>query len=50
MNKQIIYLPGAVLIAALAGCTPPHKDIPYLSSEIDAVVAGHYGESINHEE
>lgn len=50
MNKQIIYLPGAVLIAVLAGCTPPHKDIPYLSSEIDAVVAGHYGESINHEE
>lgn len=49
MNRQIIYLPGAVLIAALAGCTPPHKDIPLLTSEIDAVVAGHYGQSILHE-
>jgi outer membrane protein OmpA-like peptidoglycan-associated protein len=50
MNRQTIYLPGAVLIAVLAGCTPPHKDIPVLTSEIDAVVAGHYGESIHHEE
>lgn len=50
MNRQIIYLPGALLIAVLAGCTPPHKDIPLLTSEIDAVVAGHYGQSILHEE
>jgi outer membrane protein OmpA-like peptidoglycan-associated protein len=51
MNRQFIYLPCAVLAAALAGCTaPPHKDIPLLTSEIDAVVAGHYGQSIYHEE
>lgn len=50
MNRQCIYLPCAVLAAALAGCTPPHKDIPLLTSEVDAVVAGHYGQSIYHEE
>lgn len=50
MNRQCIYLTSAALVAALAGCTPPHKDIPILSSEIDAVVAGHYGQSIYHEE
>lgn len=50
MKKQFIYLPSAVLVAALAGCTPPHKDIPLLTSEIDAVTAGHYGQSIYHEE
>lgn len=50
MNRQSIYLPCAVLVTALAGCTPPHKDIPVLTSEIDAVTAGHYGQSIYHEE
>lgn len=50
MNRQCIYLPCAVLVTALAGCTPPHKDIPVLTSEIDAVTAGHYGQSIYHEE
>jgi outer membrane protein OmpA-like peptidoglycan-associated protein len=50
MNKQCIYLPIAVLITTLAACTPPEKDIPGLSSEIDAAVAGHYGQSIYHEE
>jgi hypothetical protein len=50
MNKQCIYLPFAVLITALAACTPPEKDIPALSTEIDAAVAGHYGQSIYHEE
>ncbi|MGZ8214201.1 MAG: OmpA family protein [Methylosarcina sp.] len=50
MNRQFIYLPCAVLAAALAGCTPPHKDIPLLTSEIEAVTAGHYGQSIYHEE
>ncbi len=51
MNKPLISLPCAVLAAVLAGCTePPHKDVPLLTSEIDAVVAGHYGQSIYHEE
>ena len=50
MNKQCIYLPFAVLITALAACTPPEKDIPGLSSEIDAAQAGHHGQSIYHEE
>lgn len=50
MNKHSIYLTSAVLAAALAGCTPPHKDIPLLTSEIDAVYAGHYGQSMYHEE
>lgn len=51
MNRQFIYLPCAVLATALAGCTtPPHKDIPLLTSEIDAVTAGFYGQSIYHEE
>jgi len=50
MNRQLFYLPCAVLVAALAGCTqPPHKDIPLLTSEVDASVGGHYGQSIYHE-
>jgi len=51
MNRQFIYLPCAVLALALAGCgAPPHKDIPVLTSEVDAVTGGHYGQSIYHEE
>ncbi|MGR9086790.1 MAG: OmpA family protein [Gammaproteobacteria bacterium] len=50
MNRQSKYLLCAMLASALAGCTPPHKDIPILTSEIDAVTAGHYGQSIYHEE
>ena len=50
MNKQCVYLPFAVLVLALAGCTPPEKDIPGLTSGIDAAVAGHYGQSVYHEE
>ena len=50
MNRHFFYLPCALLATALAGCTPPQKDIPLLTSEIDAVVAGHYGQSIYHEE
>jgi len=50
MNKQCVYLPFAVLVTVLAGCTPPEKDIPGLTSGIDAAVAGHYGQSIYHEE
>lgn len=50
MNKHYIYLTSAVVAAALAGCTPPPKDVPQLTSEIDAVYAGHYGQSVNHEE
>ncbi|MEC4750482.1 OmpA family protein [Methylomicrobium sp. Wu6] len=51
MNRQYFYLPCVVFAAALAGCTtPPHKDIPLLTSEVDAVVGGDYGQSIYHEE
>lgn len=50
MNKQSIYLPFAVLVTALAACTPPQKDIPGLTSEIDSSVAGHYGQSNYHED
>lgn len=50
MNKQCIYLPFAVLVSVLAACTPPEKDIPGLTSEVDAAVAGHYGQSIYHEQ
>ena len=50
MNKQCVYLPFAVLVVVLTGCTPPEKDIPGLTSGIDAAVAGHYGQSVYHEE
>jgi outer membrane protein OmpA-like peptidoglycan-associated protein len=50
MNRQCVYLPLAVLVTALSACTPPAKDIPGLTSGIDAAVAGHYGHSIYHEE
>ncbi|MGJ0484552.1 MAG: OmpA family protein [Methylomicrobium sp.] len=50
MNRQFFYLPCAVIAAALAGCAhPPHQDIPLLTSEVDAVVGGDYGQSIYHE-
>lgn len=50
MNKQCVYLTFAALVTALAACTPPAKDVPGLTSEIDAAVAGHYGQSMYHEE
>lgn len=50
MNRQCVYLTFAALVTALAACTPPAKDVPGLTSEIDAAVAGHYGQSIYHEE
>lgn len=51
MNKQCIYVPFAVLVATLAACSPtPQKDIPGLSSGIDAANAGHYRQSIMHEQ
>ena len=50
MNKQFIYLLCAVLVSVLAACTPPAKDIPGLTSEIDAATTGHYGQSIHHEQ
>lgn len=50
MNKHFICLPFAVLVASLTACTPPTKDIPGLTSEIDAAMAGHYGQSMYHEE
>lgn len=51
MKKQSTYLPFAVLITALSACSaPPQKDIPALTSAIDASVAGHYGQAILHED
>ncbi len=51
MNKQCIYVPFAVLVASLAACSAtPQKDIPGLSSGIDAANAGHYRQAIMHEE
>lgn len=51
MNKQFIYVPFAVLVATLAACSAtPQKDIPGLSSGIDAANAGHYRQSIMHEQ
>ncbi len=51
MNKPLIYLPFAVAIATLAACAaPPQKDVPGLSSGIDAANAGHYRQSIYHEQ
>lgn len=51
MNRQFFYLPCAVIATALAGCAePPRKDIPVMTSEVEAVVGGHYGQSIYHEE
>jgi outer membrane protein OmpA-like peptidoglycan-associated protein len=51
MNKQCIYVPLAVLVVTLAACSaPPQKDIPGLSSGIDAANAGHYRQAIMHEE
>jgi len=50
MNKQYIYVPFAVLVASLAACSTPQKDIPGLSAGIDAANAGHYRQSIMHEQ
>jgi outer membrane protein OmpA-like peptidoglycan-associated protein len=50
MNKKHTLLPVAVLVTSLSACTPPEKDIPGLTSGIDAAVAGHYGQSMYHEE
>jgi len=50
MNKQYVYLPIVVLVTTLVACTPPEKDIPGLTAGLDAAVAGHYGQSIYHEE
>ncbi|MGZ8916156.1 MAG: OmpA family protein [Methylobacter sp.] len=50
MNKKHTILPVAVLVTFLSACTPSEKDIPGLTSGIDAAVAGHYGQSMYHEE
>jgi outer membrane protein OmpA-like peptidoglycan-associated protein len=51
MNRQFFYLPCAVIATALAGCAePPRRDVPVMTSEVEAVVGGHYGQSIYHEE
>lgn len=50
MKKQYIYLPVAVLAASLAACSTPRQDPSVLKAEIDASMAGHYGQAILHEE
>ncbi|MGR9100581.1 MAG: OmpA family protein, partial [Gammaproteobacteria bacterium] len=51
MNKKSIYLLLAAFIFSLTACTtPPEKDVQGLSTEIDAALAGHYGQSMYHEE
>lgn len=50
MRKQYIYLPVAVIAAALTACSTPKQDTAGLKAEIDASMAGHYGQSILHEE
>jgi len=50
MKKQHIYLPLAVLALSLTACSTPKKDTSALKAEIDASYAGHYGQSIRHEE
>lgn len=51
MNKQFISVPFAVLVASLAACSAtPQKDIPNLTSGIDTANAGHYRQSIYHEQ
>lgn len=51
MNKQYIHLPFAVLVATLAACgATPQKDVAGLSAGIDTANAGHYRQSIYHEE
>lgn len=48
MNRKLVYLSLAVLAPVLTACTPPAKDIPGLKSEMDAAVAGHYGQALYH--
>ena len=51
MNKQCIYVPFAVLVTTLAACSAtPQKDVSGLSSGIDNANAGHYRQSIYHEQ
>lgn len=44
------YLPLAVLAVSLTACTTPKHDTTDLKAEIDASMAGHYGQSMLHEE
>lgn len=50
MKKHTIYLPLAILAAAVAGCSTPKQDSSDLQAAIDASVAGHYGKAIMHED
>jgi outer membrane protein OmpA-like peptidoglycan-associated protein len=50
MRKQYICLPVAVIALTLAACSTPKQDTAGLKAEIDASMAGHYGQSILHEE
>lgn len=51
MNRQFFYLPCAVIATVLTGCAePPHRDVSVMTSEVNAVVGGDYGQSIYHEE
>ena len=48
MNRKLVYLSLAILAPALTACTPPAKDIPGLKSEMDAAVAGNFGQALYH--
>lgn len=50
MRKQIHYLSVAAIAVALAACSTPKQDTAGLKAEIDASMAGHYGQSILHAE
>lgn len=51
MNKLTIYPILLAITLSLTACVaPPEKDIPGLTSELDAAFAGHYGQSIYYEE
>lgn len=50
MKTQTVYLPLAVLAVSLTACTTPKQDTSELKAQIDASMAGHYGQAILHEE
>lgn len=50
MRTQYTYLPVAVIALALTACSTPKQDTAGLKAEIDASMAGHYGQSMLHEE
>ncbi|ANE57250.1 OmpA family protein [Methylomonas sp. DH-1] len=50
MKKQYTYLPAAAIALTLSACSTPKQDTSALKAEIDAAMAGHYGQSMLHEE